>query len=180
MKRKVLLMLFGFIIGIIVSGTCAYAATLYEATEVAYDNTNSGSSSTDVQSAIDELYEKANNMEPEVVINPSYIYLEGVAYEIKKGAFPGTSSDALPLDGYYSIQSNKGAGALGYSVQSGITKNNVQLAFAKLQYRNTDDQALAWGYLSFVSAYGLSINSLSTADTSGVTVNYWLSKVVDE
>ena len=55
MKRKVLLMLFGFIIGIIVSGTCVYAATLYEAVEVAYDNKNSGSSSSNVQGALDDL-----------------------------------------------------------------------------------------------------------------------------
>ena len=58
MKRKVLLMLFGFILGIVVSGTCVYAATLYEATEVAYDNSSSGTSNVNVQTALDELYEK--------------------------------------------------------------------------------------------------------------------------
>ena len=62
MKRKVLLVLFGFIIGIIVSGTCVYAATLYEATEVAYDNSSSGTSNVNVQTALDELYKKAEEL----------------------------------------------------------------------------------------------------------------------
>ena len=52
-----------------------YAVTLYQAKEVAYDNSNSGSTSTDVQSALDELYNKVNNIEvPEVTLlweNPS-------------------------------------------------------------------------------------------------------------
>lgn len=50
----------GIIIGIILSGTSAYAATiLFASNQVSYDNTASGLTSTDVQEAIDELYEKA-------------------------------------------------------------------------------------------------------------------------
>ena len=62
MKRKVLLVLFGFILGIVVSGTCVYAATLYEATEVAYDNSSSGTSNVNVQTALDELYKKVGEL----------------------------------------------------------------------------------------------------------------------
>ena len=56
MKSKINFIL-GTIFGLIISSSIVYAITLYQAKEVAYDNTNSGSSSTDVQSALDELYE---------------------------------------------------------------------------------------------------------------------------
>ena len=45
----------GFIISILLCGS-AYAATYFASSDVAYDNTESGLSSTDVQGAIDELY----------------------------------------------------------------------------------------------------------------------------
>ena len=49
-----------FILGLIISGTSVYAATiLYNANQVGYDNTSSGLTSTDVQGALDELYTKA-------------------------------------------------------------------------------------------------------------------------
>ena len=55
-KLKILL---AFIIGFLLSSGIVYGATLYTATEVSYDNTNSGTSNTNVQGAVDELYEKA-------------------------------------------------------------------------------------------------------------------------
>lgn len=56
-----------FILGIIISGTTVYAATiLFNANQVGYDNTSSGMSATNVQEALDELYTKANTY-----INPS-------------------------------------------------------------------------------------------------------------
>ena len=48
-----------FIIGIIISGTGVYAAILYASSDVGYDNTSSGMSATNVQDALDELYQKA-------------------------------------------------------------------------------------------------------------------------
>ena len=56
MKSKINFIL-GTIFGLIISSSIVYAITLYQAKEVAYDNTNSGSNSTDVQSALDELYQ---------------------------------------------------------------------------------------------------------------------------
>ena len=54
-----------FILGIIISGTGVYAATiLYNGDQVSYDNTSSGMTATNVQDALDELYTKANNMVP--------------------------------------------------------------------------------------------------------------------
>lgn len=52
----------GFIIGIIVASTLTVlAATVLNSSEVSYNNTTSGLSSTTVQGALDELYIKAAN-----------------------------------------------------------------------------------------------------------------------
>ena len=52
-KRNIL----GIIIGGLIFGTAGvYAATYFPSGDVTYDNTESGLSSTDVQGAIDELY----------------------------------------------------------------------------------------------------------------------------
>ena len=48
----------GFIVGLIVVGTTAYAAILYQSSEVGYDNTISGLSSQNVQDALDELHQQ--------------------------------------------------------------------------------------------------------------------------
>ena len=49
----------GFIIGILIFGTLGVtAATLINSKEVTYDNTNTGFTSTNLQDATDELYQK--------------------------------------------------------------------------------------------------------------------------
>ena len=59
-KNNVILIV-GFIVGIIISGTSVYAATiLLNANQVGYNNTNTDLTSTDVQGALNELYTKAN------------------------------------------------------------------------------------------------------------------------
>ena len=60
MKRLFNNRLFIFMLGVIISGSSVYAATLL-ASNVSYDNTNSGISANNVQGAIDVLYNKANN-----------------------------------------------------------------------------------------------------------------------
>ena len=50
-----------FILGILVSGIGVYALNI-SARDTAYDNTNSGSTATNMQDAIDDLYEKAGNV----------------------------------------------------------------------------------------------------------------------
>ena len=96
MKRKVLLVLFGFILGIVVSGTCAYAATLYEAREVAYDNSSSGTSNVNVQTALDELYKKVGDLTGKQlkyeVIDSSYL---------SGGSGPGGKTITLNRDYLY-------------------------------------------------------------------------------
>ena len=66
--KKNLKVIVAFIIGIMISGVGVYAATiLYNANEIGYDNTNvtiektSGGNATNVQEAIEALYEKASN-----------------------------------------------------------------------------------------------------------------------
>ena len=49
-----------FVLGILVSGLGVYALNI-NARDTAYDNTNSGSSATNMQDAIDDLYEKSGN-----------------------------------------------------------------------------------------------------------------------
>ena len=73
MKKKIIPLLLGIFIGIILSETCVYAATLYEATEVAYDNSSSGTSNVNVQNALDELYSLAEKNKN----NRKYLFKDG-------------------------------------------------------------------------------------------------------
>ena len=56
MKKNIMF----FILGLIVSGFSVYALNI-DARNTYYDNTISGSSATNMQDAIDDLYDKANN-----------------------------------------------------------------------------------------------------------------------
>lgn len=73
MKNKLIFIL-GLIIGMMLSSICVYAATLYEATEVSYDNSSSGSSSVNVQQALDDLY--ANMSKPAI-----YTFSDGTSFD---------------------------------------------------------------------------------------------------
>lgn len=55
-------LIIGLIIGMVLSGTTVYAATQIMASEVLYDNTTSGLTSTNVQDAVDELTTRANTL----------------------------------------------------------------------------------------------------------------------
>ena len=57
-KIKIKSFLIGIIIGLVLAGTGVYAAIMYQSSEVGYDNSNSGLTSTNVQAALDELYEE--------------------------------------------------------------------------------------------------------------------------
>lgn len=54
-NRKIVV---SFLLGVILSGTTVYAAAIIASADVSYSNTASGLTSTDVQSAIDELSHK--------------------------------------------------------------------------------------------------------------------------
>ena len=62
--KKNIKFILGLTVGIIISGVGVYAATIYAANQVSYDNTNvaiqkNGVNVTNVQDAIETLYEKA-------------------------------------------------------------------------------------------------------------------------
>ena len=59
-----LIILVGFIIGIIISVVGAHADTQYEASDIYYDNSNSSLMNVDVQGAVDELADKYNSVRP--------------------------------------------------------------------------------------------------------------------
>lgn len=48
-----------FVLGIVLAGGTVYAATVLPSSQVGYDNSASGLAATDVQGALDELYEKS-------------------------------------------------------------------------------------------------------------------------
>ena len=51
--------LIAFLIGLTIAGTTVYAATILSSSDVSYSNTSSGLTSTNVQGAIDEIYNKS-------------------------------------------------------------------------------------------------------------------------
>ena len=51
----------GIVIGLIIAGTTVYAATVISGSDVSYSNTSSDLTSTNVQGAIDEVYNKVKN-----------------------------------------------------------------------------------------------------------------------
>ena len=86
----------GVIIGLIWSSGIAYAATiLFESSEVSYDNTTSGLSATNVQSALDELYVESTTyqlFESRVSSIESKLYPVGSYYETSDSSLnPNTS-----------------------------------------------------------------------------------------
>ena len=60
MKRKNITFLLGMFIGILITGITVYASSVINGSDVSYNNTNSGLTSSNVQTAIDELYTKAD------------------------------------------------------------------------------------------------------------------------
>lgn len=61
-NRKIVIV---FILGIVLTGTGVYAVTTIAGNSIIYSNTKSGLKSTDVQGAIDELYEKVKKNCPD-------------------------------------------------------------------------------------------------------------------
>ena len=84
-------LLIGIIIGVILSGVGVYAATiLYNSHAVGFDNTCSGMIATNVQDALDELYEKAYADAP--WLKQYKIWADAPTNYIFDGSNPPTSS----------------------------------------------------------------------------------------
>ena len=92
MNRKIMPYILGFVVGMIVSGTCVYAAASYQAKEVIYNNLNSGTNSTDVQSAIEELYHMAEEYR-------KYLFKDG-KFTIEPTTLNISNKSTYQTDGY--------------------------------------------------------------------------------
>lgn len=96
------------------SGTYVYAATLYEAAEVSYDNSSSGTSNTNVQTVLDELYGLA---EPDPVYYGLFIsHASNSGYSAVLDTHK-TSGNRLLLSGYANSPS-------GYSETTGYLQGS--------------------------------------------------------
>ena len=100
-------LIFGILIGIILSGTTAYALTVVS-TQISYDNSQSGIEANNVQAAIDKLYEKASSgggYSPEECVTPTfnlgdYIELvpDSVSYKVPR-SLTGYSDQTIKIAG---------------------------------------------------------------------------------
>ena len=94
-----------FILGIIISGTIVYAATiLFSSDQVSYDNTASGINAATVQGAIDELYTKASNASIyREQICPGCVYRIGsdTKYNVNSTSASKTNENSKLTDGEY-------------------------------------------------------------------------------
>lgn len=92
---------FGFILGIIVAGGTVYAATVLNSNSISYDNSNSTLSSTNVQDAIDELYEKSETHCPDgyECVKSKILCIRGTTLPTTPCAPSGTTGYCL-ADGY--------------------------------------------------------------------------------
>ena len=61
----VIILVIGIIVGMVIAGATVYAATTITGSTVTYSNSSSGLSSTTVQEAIDEIYEKSKTHCPD-------------------------------------------------------------------------------------------------------------------
>lgn len=92
--------IFGFILGGLIFGTVGvYAATYCASSVVSYDNSKSGLKSTDVQGAIDEIYENCSS-----IISGDYVYY------IRNSAYTG--SDNFSYGPIYKVSINGGSSTL--------------------------------------------------------------------
>ena len=148
MKRIPILL--GILIGIIVSGTCVYAATLYEATEVAYDNSSSGTSNINVQTALDELYEKVGDLTGKQLKHELLVNVSGVAQ---------SGSKTLTRDYLYII-------ATGASVRTDVEGQKVTFGGTASK---TDIVNAYWAYNK--KGYGKAY-SLYTNPKKGQTISW--------
>lgn len=86
-NRKIVV---SFLLGVILSGTTVYAAAIIASADVSYSNMASGLTSTDVQSAIDELYDKTKNNCPDGYVCKATQFSkdswETIANNVKSGA----------------------------------------------------------------------------------------------
>ncbi len=103
-----------FILGLVVSGGAAYAATiLMNADQVGFDKTNTSLSSTDVQGALDELYARADTwLNPNDMGTPQYY-----AFGQYKGWCSSTDTDCNSYADFPTTSTTPPSGKNVYAVK---------------------------------------------------------------
>lgn len=71
-----------FVLGAILTGGTVYAATVLPSSQVGYDNSTSGLAATDVQGALDELYQKTRNLYPMQGFDKSILSTTGASAKV--------------------------------------------------------------------------------------------------
>ena len=146
--------LIGFILGVVSAGTIAvYAETYFPSNDVTYDNKESGLSATNVQSAIDELYNVCfppksggDIIEELVPTNPEEIYKDENGDTRYYGKNPNnyiSFNDELwriigVFDGKIKIVRNESIGDMSWNSNSGNNWNNATLKdYLNVDYYNS-------------------------------------------
>ena len=111
-----LIILVGFIIGIIISVVGAHADTQYEASDIYYDNSNSSLMNVDVQGAVDELADKYNSVRPTKC-------LDGYACFDEKKLALGDYISMTPTKSTYTTDTSK----TGYTESQTINPQELNL-----------------------------------------------------
>lgn len=115
-KSNIVTLIFGFIMGALLSGTIVYAVNISSA-NVDYNNTNSGIEATTVEGALDELYQDASK---KMAINTfgEAMYSESLGAKVNGR---GTSL-SLSRGKYFITASNEYGG--GSSTNTAYTQNS--------------------------------------------------------
>lgn len=144
-KKKTIIKnnIFGFILGGLIFGTVGvYAATYCASSDVSYDNSKSGLNSTDVQSAIDEIYEITQEKSPlkgiPVVTSGDGLYKD--QYEEGRYFFKGGNVNnyiifnnetwrilSIEADGSLKIMRNENFGRMEWSLNNSSNWNTSSL-----------------------------------------------------
>lgn len=114
----------GVITGILISGTTVYAATVISATNVSYSNTSSKLSSTNVQGAIDELYNNILNVNIRY-LNEAIVADNVLSNSFKTSAASLSSTSTNKEKGLYVTNSTYGGGN-EYYFRGAVTNNYVK------------------------------------------------------
>lgn len=156
MKKIIKNNIFGFILGAVIFGTITgvFAYTL-ASKDVLYDNSTSGSEKTNVQDALDELYEKIGNME--VVHSEVLTYLNNQPVT-KKANFLITSLQTT-VNGEYSYPIVNGVAQNEKLAQMFRNEGQISNCVTLLKVDINPGDVITWGGVTnkFGQAIGLYI-----------------------
>lgn len=130
-RSKAQIFIFGLIVGLIIMGTSVYAVIYYQSSEVSYNNSSSGSSATNVQGALDDLYNKCNSTGKFVVnyVNTSGTVITRYNYSYEPGMTWNQFISSTYNDG--TVFQESGSNPNVYLRVSGVYKGYIRAANAE-------------------------------------------------